>query len=136
MAMDVGELLQSGAGTLLGLMVTDAWGQVRERFAGLMGGSGPESVEAVRRELDAARAQLLDAQRPEEAEVRADIQAEWRSRLRRLLTERPELAGQLQEIVAEFAPHEAPGDHDHIDFSGGTFHGPVQGKGTMYNQQW
>ncbi|MFD5633616.1 hypothetical protein ACFWJM_05650 [Streptomyces sp. NPDC127077] len=134
MTMEVGELLQSGASTLLGLMVSDAWTQVRERFAVLMGGDRPEATEAVRLELDTARAQLLDARLAEDAEACADIQAEWRSRLRRLLSTQPELAPQLQQIIAEFTPPEATYGGDHTDFRGATFHGPVQGKGTMYNR--
>ncbi|MFJ9121917.1 hypothetical protein ACIRJO_41110 [Streptomyces sp. NPDC102394] len=135
MTMEVGELLQSGAGTLLGLMVTDAWAQVRERFAVLIGGDRREATEAVRRELDASRAQLLDARQAEDAEAFADIEAEWRSRLRRLLAAQPELTAQLQQIIAEFTPHEAAYGGDHTDFRGATFHGPVQVKGNQYKVQ-
>jgi Spy/CpxP family protein refolding chaperone len=124
-------LLQSGATTLVGLMVTDAWHEFRTRMAVLFGRGGQDLIDVTTQELDESRAQLLAAHQSGDVQALEDVEGEWRSRLRRLLAANPQAAAKLRAIVEEFAPYvERSPDRDNINISG-TFHAPVLGKGTQ-----
>lgn len=132
MDAEVAMLLQAGATTLIGQMVGDAWQHVRDRVVALMSHNAPEQGVVVRQELEASRMQLLDAREAGDAQATQDIEAEWRSRLRRLLAADPNAIADLRSLIDEFTP-QAEGRGDQIVFNGGTFQGPVLGKGTQYN---
>jgi FtsZ-interacting cell division protein ZipA len=127
-------LATAGATALVQQMVTDTWTSVRERAVSFFsrGSTTPESVAA---DLDTARAELVDAQRSADAETAADIQAEWRVRMRRTLRADPEAAAELRALLDELSPGEtAPQRLDvHNTISGGTQHGPVIQSGTIGN---
>jgi hypothetical protein len=132
---ELAALASSGATTLVGAMVSDAWAQVRDRVAGYFagrGGADPEAEPAaLAGELDAARDELAAARQQADAEAAADIEAEWRARLRRLLRSDPEAANGLRALLAELEPLAAaaapPAVHNevHNSIAGGTQHGPV-----------
>lgn len=135
MDAELAALASSGATTLVGAMVSDAWAQVRDRVAGYFarrddGGPGA-AADTVAGELDVARAELTSAARQDDAEAAADIEAEWRARLRRLLRSDPEAADRLRALLAELeplaAPPAPPAVHNevHNSITGGTQHGPV-----------
>ncbi|MFI2349136.1 hypothetical protein ACH492_19200 [Streptomyces sp. NPDC019443] len=127
-------LATAGATALVQQMVTDTWTSVRERAVSFFsrGSTTPESVAA---DLDTARAELVDAQQSADEEAAADIQAEWRSRMRRTLRADPEAATELRALLDELWPEwSAPQRHDvHNTISGGTQHGPVIQSGTIGN---
>jgi hypothetical protein len=129
---EVATLLQAGTTTLVGLMVGDAWLQVRDRIAELIGRSSREETAVASQELEASRVQLLEAHQTGDAQSTQDIEAEWRSRLRRLLAKNPDAFAELQAIVQEFGPSDG-GRGDQISFASATFNGPVLGKGTQHN---
>ncbi|WP_141207464.1 tetratricopeptide repeat protein [Streptomyces griseorubiginosus] len=86
----------AAAGTMVGLMTTDAWQVARHRIARFLRREDVERLEAARAELDAAppgRQQVILRQQREE----------WGSTLRGLLDRNPELAGLLAEFVQEFS---------------------------------
>ena len=90
------ELATSGATTLVGLMVTDAWAQARDRFVALFGRGRPEELTA---ELEVVRGEVVaggDA---------AEATSELAPKLRRALQNDPSLAAELQALMAEFAPN-------------------------------
>jgi hypothetical protein len=72
---ELAALAASGATSLVGLMVSDAWTQARDRLARLFvhGGSGAGGATA---ELDAARAELVSARAAGDDGIAADIEAE------------------------------------------------------------
>ena len=127
-------LATAGATALVQQMVTDTWTSVRERAVAFFsrGSASPESVGA---ELDAARAELVDAQQSTDEETAADIQAEWRSRMRRTLLADPQAAAELRLLLQELSPQEQarPTFDVHNTISGGTQHGPVIQTGTIGN---
>ncbi len=105
------ELATSGATTLVGLMVTDAWTQARDRFVALFGRGRPEELTA---ELEVVRGEVVaggDA---------AEATSELAPKLRRALQNDPALRSELQALLAELAPQVEPGTVA-LTISGGTY---------------
>jgi hypothetical protein len=126
--MDTGleELAASGASTLVGLMVTDLWNQVRGRIAALLRHGRADA------ELERSRQQLAAAREAGDARVAAAVEEQWRSRLLRRLAQDPQAVAALRALVDEFGRPAAPAAHAEAHFSNSTFHGPVHtGTGTM-----
>lgn len=137
---ELAALAASGASSLVGLMVSDAWSATRERVARLFARGGDE--DQVAGELTAARAELAEAERNGDEEHRADIQEAWKLRLRGLLRTDPEAAAELRSLLDEIAPAEpsAGGVVINNTVSGGTHHAPViqvgqLGHGTFGSQR-
>jgi hypothetical protein len=126
--MDTGleELAASGASTLVGLMVTDLWNQVRGRIAGLLRHGQADA------ELERSRRQLAAAREAGDSRAAADVEEQWRSRLLGLLAQDPRAAAALRALVDEFGRSAGAAAHAESNFHNSTFHGPVQtGTGTM-----
>ncbi|MCG6492789.1 hypothetical protein [Kitasatospora sp. A2-31] len=118
----VQQVMASGATTVVGLMATDAWTQVRTRLAALFGrGRNAEEVSA---ELEEIRVEVVRA--GDDAEVIEDSTAEVRGRIRRLVRQDPAAAAELHAILTEFG-HHLPQQHIvvHNTVNGGTHHGFV-----------
>ncbi|MGK5630131.1 hypothetical protein [Streptomyces sp. URMC 123] len=131
MEAELAALATSGATTLVGLMVSDSWAQSKERLAALFGrGRRGRSAEA-EEELDLSREELIAAREAGDGPALADVEAEWRSRLKRLLRADPAAADELRALLEELAPRQAadaPGAV-HNTVTGGVLHGPlVQGR--------
>ncbi|KND35554.1 hypothetical protein [Streptomyces acidiscabies] len=110
-------LAGTGATTIVGLMATEAWDQVRQRVVRLFTRGG--DANAMDDELTASRTALVAAPEEETADVTASV----RMRLRRLLAENPEAAEELRLFIEEFTP--AQNNSVRNTISGGTFNGPV-----------
>jgi hypothetical protein len=126
--MDTGleELAATGASTLVGLMVTDLWNQVRERIAALFG-RGRAGAE-----LERSRQQLVAAREGGDSRAAADVEAQWRSRLRTTLAQDPQAVAALRALLQDFGQSAAAPARAESHFYGSTFHGPVHtGTGTM-----
>ncbi|MFE6986392.1 hypothetical protein [Streptomyces griseus] len=125
MEAELTALAASGATTFVGLMATEAWTQVRGRVARFL--ARGEDTEAVDAELEESRAELTAARADADEETAADIEAEWRTRLRRALRANPEAAAQLRDLLDELAPLQPAGHTVSVTntISGGTQHGPV-----------
>ncbi len=115
-------LASSGAGTLVTLMVTDAWGDVKAKVAALF--ARRRGGEAVAHDLEEGRAALIAARQRGDEQAAADVQAKWRSRLGRLLQEDPEAKPLLAELVAQYAPQVARASTS-TEIRDNTFQGPV-----------
>ncbi|MFF8959806.1 hypothetical protein [Streptomyces sp. NPDC014894] len=125
MQAELATLATTGATALVGVMVSDAWAHTRDRVArffprGTFAGSVDE-------ELEASREQLIAARDDGDPEAAADVEDEWRLRLRRALRENPAAAEELRLLLEELAPHRASGPvvTVHNSVSGGVQHGPV-----------
>ena len=118
-------LATAGATVLVQQMVTDGWGNVRDRVVALF--SRGRDEEAVAGELEESRADLVAARDAEDEDAAADVQASWRSRLRRTLRDDPEAVAELRALLDELAPASAPATPGavHNTISGGVQHGPV-----------
>jgi hypothetical protein len=120
-------LAVSGATTVVGLMATEAWTQVRGRLSRFLVRDGGDTG-AVDAELEESRAELTAALADADEDTAADIEAEWRTRLRRTLRANPEAAEELRGLLEELAPQQPVGatvSINHNTISGGTYHSPV-----------
>lgn len=107
MEAELAALASSGATSLVGLMVSDAWAQARGRFARLFARGGADG--RTDEQLQEAREELLTARESGDTEAAGDVEAEWRTRLRRLLRSDPAAAGELRALLAELAPQATGG---------------------------
>jgi hypothetical protein len=126
MDTELEQLAASGASTLMGLMVTDLWNQVRGRIAGLLRrGNAAE-------ELERSRQQLIAAREAGDSGAAADVEAHWRSGLRRVLAQDPHAVAALRALVDEYGQSATVAPHAESHFHDSTFHGPVHtGTGAM-----
>lgn len=99
---ELAALAASGATALVGHMVSDAWAQTRERMARFLARGG--ATDDVDEELDASREELVAARDGEDPDVAADIEDEWRLRMRRALRADPAAAQELRVLLDEIAP--------------------------------
>jgi hypothetical protein len=78
---------------------TDEWGTAKHEIARLIGCGSQERERLAERQLDQTREPLQAAPGQELEEARAGLEAVWGVRLRHLLEEHPEKAGELQVLV-------------------------------------
>ncbi|MFB7636989.1 hypothetical protein ACFC0M_39420 [Streptomyces sp. NPDC056149] len=100
-------LATAGATTLVQQMASEGWAAVRRRTAALLArrrGDGEE--EAVERELERARTDVIAAREDGDEEVAQGVTVVWKARLRRLLAEDPEAVAELRALLDEVAPQE------------------------------
>jgi hypothetical protein len=118
-------LAASGATTLVQLMVQDGWSHVRGRLAAFFARGGDGT--AVDGQLDAARTEVVAARQSGDTGTAADVEEEWRARLRRVLRADPAAAAELRALLAELGapPEAAPISVVHNTISGGTQNAPV-----------
>ncbi|MFD7454821.1 hypothetical protein [Kitasatospora sp. NPDC059827] len=118
MEAEIAELATRGATALVGLMVTEAWAQVKPRFAALFG----RNREEVSQELDEIQEEITED--PEGGEGQT---SQWQRRLRIALRNNPDAAAELQAILDEFAPklpqQEVGSTYINNTISGGTHSG-------------
>lgn len=132
MDAEVVALVNSGVTTLLGLMVTDAWGRAKHAFASLLRSRDDEQTID---DLEESRQRLAAV--PMESLVREDVSSEWRSRTLRALQRIPSVEEDLRRFIADYEPfiqvHNAP---ERVEMSA-TAHDNSriyqQGYGTQYN---
>ncbi|MFF2658689.1 hypothetical protein ACFVUH_15105 [Kitasatospora sp. NPDC058032] len=124
MEAEIAQLVTTGATTVVGLMATEAWTQVRSRLAGLLGrGRDAEEVSA---ELEEIRVEVVRADGDEE--LVGDQTAELRNRIRRLLRQDPQAAEELRTLLEEFTPRQPQSvviNHTVNTMDHGTVHGTV-----------
>ncbi|MFE4493134.1 hypothetical protein ACFRKD_11845 [Streptomyces niveus] len=127
-------LATAGATALVQQMATDGWSAARDRVTAFFAGRGTATPESVEEALDTGRAELAAARRDDDEQLRADVHAEWRARLRRALVADPTAAAELRSLLDELAPatsesRQAPAVHNTI--SGGVVHGAVVQTGSV-----
>ncbi|GGR92889.1 hypothetical protein GCM10010252_34460 [Streptomyces aureoverticillatus] len=122
-------LAAAGATALVQSMVGDGWAHARDRAVGFFSRRRPAGDEdAVAGELDEAREELIAARDAEDEDTTADVQAEWRNRMRRALRADPEAAAELRLLLDELAPGEGGagrGGNVSNRITGGVQHGNV-----------
>ncbi|MFI1201387.1 hypothetical protein K2224_25535 [Streptomyces sp. BHT-5-2] len=102
-------LATTGATTLVQQMATEGWGALRRRMAALLARRRGAEAEAVGRELDETRAEVVNAQENGDELAVEDAVARWRIELRRLFAEDPAAAAELRRLLDEVAPRNDQG---------------------------
>ena len=100
MDAEIVTLINSGATTLLGLMVTDAWGRTKRAAAELFGRGAGEGAE-IAADLEETRSRLKEARESNDVTIEADLAAEWRSRLRRAVEKDDSTIEALRRFILE-----------------------------------
>ncbi|GAA2484244.1 hypothetical protein GCM10023100_30190 [Actinocorallia cavernae] len=125
-------LAAAGATTFVQQMAADSWAQVRDRIVSFLSRRGDEEG-VIEGELEASRVELTSAIEAGDEQTASDVEAEWRTRLRRVLVATPSAAAELRQVIAELA--HALGDRQvvtaHNSISGGVQHGTVVQAGTV-----
>ncbi|WP_432250351.1 hypothetical protein ACRAR1_26850 [Streptomyces sanyensis] len=126
-------LAAAGATALVQQMAVDTWGQARDRVVSFLSRRGGGEEAMVEGELETSRGELVAAMNAGDQQTASDVQAEWRTRLRRTLLADPAAAAELQAILNDLAPQK--GDQQVVDvrntISGGAQHGPVIQAGSV-----
>lgn len=124
MEPELAALTSTAATTLVGLMVTDTWGRARDRVVRFLTRGDADRSPAAEADLDVVRAELTDAVDSGDEPLLADAEAEWRTRLRRLLVADPVAAAELRALLDELAPLAAEAEAERH----GTVHNVVSGE--------
>lgn len=101
--MDTAELavlVSAAATSLVGAMATDGWAQAKHAVARLWSRIHPGRDQEVANELEFARGELISAAHRGDDQLRDDLIAEWRSRMRRLVATDPQARRDLEDVVA------------------------------------
>jgi hypothetical protein len=88
-------LASTAAATVVTLLTTDAWGQVKKEMGGLWRRFRPDRADAAEADLIESRQEALAG---DEAVARRLV-AEWESRLRRLLAADSAVADELARVI-------------------------------------
>ncbi|MEV7137834.1 hypothetical protein [Streptomyces tauricus] len=125
MEAELAALAAAGATALVQQMVTDGWGNVRDRVVAFFARGRDEEV--VQGELEESRADLVAARDADDEDAADDVRASWRVRLRRTLRDDPEAAAELRTLLDELSlPSTVPATSTvHNSISGGVQHGTV-----------
>jgi hypothetical protein len=97
MDSELAVIASSAATTIVNLLATDAWHQVKDKIGDLWRRFRPEQAEAVESELDRARREITGA----DETVTLAVTREWESRLLRLLAADSAVTADLGRVVSE-----------------------------------
>ena len=89
----------AAASVLVHAMSTDAWQQAQAAMVELWRRAVPEQGEAIDAELTQTRVEVLASRDSGDDAAEADLAAEWRLRIERLLRREPALADELRAFV-------------------------------------
>ncbi|WP_329389051.1 hypothetical protein [Streptomyces sp. NBC_01716] len=121
-------LAAAGATALVQQMATEGWTAARDRVVAFFADRSSVTPDSVEEDLETGRAELVAAYRDEDEDLMADVQSEWRTRLRRALAADPSAAAELRTLLDELSPA-TPTTYQAIDvhntITGATVHGPV-----------
>jgi hypothetical protein len=96
---ELAALAGSAATTIVTLLATDAWGEVKEKIGGLWRRFRPEFADDAEQELDRVHAEIATA----DETVALAITREWESRLLRLLAADADAAAELSRVLVKLS---------------------------------
>ena len=100
--MDIDALAALAGNTIVAAVVTDAFDGIRAKVVRIFGRDKPDL--RIQRRLEETRQQLAAAG-PEDLEsAQARQVRQWETRLADLLADHPDVAAELQALIAEFRP--------------------------------
>ena len=108
LAGDLRHLASAAASTLVTLMTTDAWPQVRNSVAEFwLRYQPPYSADRLAADLDGANATVARARQVKDRRVENAVAAEWEGRILALLILEPAAAGDLAAVIVRLQPQGA-----------------------------
>jgi hypothetical protein len=105
MGGELDTLASSAATTLVALMATDAWSQVKPVFRNLWVRLRPDGADRVSADLDDAETAVAAARSRRDVDAEAAVRTEWQGRLRGLLSTDPSAPADVERVLRELAPH-------------------------------
>ncbi|NUK15697.1 hypothetical protein [Streptomyces lunaelactis] len=120
-------LAAAGATAVVQQMATDSWGHARDRIVSFFSGHAGTAEELIEGQLETSRGELTAAMESGDEQTVSDVQAEWRTRLRRTLLADPAAASELRAVLDELTldRNDQHVMEVHNTISGGVQHGPV-----------
>jgi len=94
-------LANTAGTTVVGLLVTDAWGKAKSAVGVLWQRVHPDRAAAVQAELEEARAEVVAARAAGDETDEPALVVEWQARLRRLLAADPGVAAASRRLLDE-----------------------------------
>ncbi|QKW07122.1 hypothetical protein HUT18_12650 [Streptomyces sp. NA04227] len=128
MEAELAALAASAATSVVSVMVTETWTQVRGRLVRFLNRGGDErEQEALEGEVQLDQEELTAAHASGDEQAAADVEAGWRTRMRRALLADPAAAEELRAILRELDQAQPPRPSVVVNntVSGGTYHAPV-----------
>lgn len=120
-------LAAAGATAFVQQMAADSWAQARDRVVSFFSRHRVGEEDLIEGELETSRRELTVALETGDEQTALDVEAEWRTRLRRTLQANPAAASELRAVLDDLAP--SGNDQQIVDvhntISGGVQHGPV-----------
>ncbi|WP_157875920.1 hypothetical protein [Peterkaempfera griseoplana] len=140
MGTELAELASAGAATLVGLMISDSWTQVKGTVGRLF--ARGHTVDATLQELETSRTALLSIRDTNDDLTATAIETMWRARLHRLMLSDPSVTTELTSLLRSIDSQPSGGIHNTIsggiqngiviqsgNISGSTFHVPTPPRG-------
>lgn len=125
-------LAAAGATAFVQQMASDSWVQARDRIVSFFSRRGGEG-HVIEGDLETSRGELTVAVQTGDEQAVFDVEAEWRTRLRRALSANPDAASELRAVLDELAldRSDQQGAVAHNVIIGGVQHGPVVQAGSI-----
>ncbi len=127
MEAELTALAAAGATAFVQHMAADSWAQARDRLVSFFSRHRVGEEDLIEGELETSRSELTAALQTGDEQTALDVEAEWRTRLRRTLQATPAAAAELRAVLDDLAPN-GNGQrvvNVHNTISGGVHHAPV-----------
>ncbi|MDX3709066.1 hypothetical protein PV733_08810 [Streptomyces europaeiscabiei] len=126
-------LATAGATAFVQQMAADSWAQARDRIVLFFSRRDGGEAGVIEDELETSRGELAAAMEAGDEQTVSDVEAEWRTRLRRALMANPAAASELQSVLDELRPSRSDQQiaDVHNTISGGVQHGTVVQAGNV-----
>jgi hypothetical protein len=98
--IDIAAMVGAGGTALVELMLTDAWAEAKYIAARIFRRRDEDNDEAILGDLEESRQSVASAAQSENsADLRSELEAEWRSRMRRAVGQSPANVAALKELI-------------------------------------
>ncbi|MEU9290757.1 hypothetical protein AB0D57_40530 [Streptomyces sp. NPDC048275] len=126
MEAELMSLAAAGATVFVQQMAADSWAEARDRIVSFLSRRDCRGETVIQGELETSRGELAAAMASGDEQTAADIEAEWRTRLRRTLLDNPVAASELRAVLDELAAASSGQlvAAVHNTINGGMQHGP------------
>lgn len=125
MDSEIVTLASTGAVTLVKLMTTDAWEQVKQRVSALFGSGRSDRSTLIAGDLEDTRAVVVHAAGSGDEAAIVNAEVEWKLRLQRLLAVDSAAISELRKILDQFDAPVTPVSTNVVMQARATGHGRV-----------